>query len=133
LLILAPFNITSYEPETLSVEEETNVTLLCEVTVDEDYDMDLVSVFYRYYPTAEAAEPTKYNVEIINASNKTITARLNLKSVGIQHIGIYECYVRSLSSDRFSEPNDDFYEAAMNTTLIVTEPDEGVIVMLMII
>ena len=118
LFALAPFSITSYELELTSVEKGSNVTLLCEVTVDEDYDMDLVTVYYRYYVSHEVAEFVRYNAELdIDSKNKTITAELNIRLVDIQHRGEYECYIRSLPADHYIDADDDYYEVARNTTL----------------
>ena len=96
---------------------------MCEVTIDEDYDMDLVSVYYRYYVTPEVDQYVKYNAEIIDIDtvNKTITAELSLTLVDIQHLGLYECYARSLPADLYIDPDDLFYEVAQNTTLDFTD------------
>ena len=115
------------------VEKGSNLTLLCEVTVDEDYDMELVSVYYRYYATP-ATESIKYNAEInTNTVTKKITAKLNIKSVDIQYHGRYECYARSLPADFYIDPDDDFYETGRNTTLNVTEPTTGMLYSLEIV
>ena len=117
-IVLAPFNITTYEAETFVVEKGSNVTLLCEITVDEDYDMDLVSVYYRYYVTPEVDQYVKYNAEInIDTVNKTITAELSITEVDIQHLGLYECYARSLPADLYIDPDDLYYEVGQNTSL----------------
>ena len=94
---------------------------MCEVTVDEDYDMDLVSVYYRYYATPQMEEYVKYNAEItIDTVNKIITAGLNLTLVDIQHLGLYECYARSLPADLYIEPDDSYYKVSQNTTVNAT-------------
>ena len=93
--------------------------------VDEDYDMHLVSVYYRYYATPEI-EYVKYNAEInIDTVNKTITAELSITLVDIQHLGLYECYARSLPVDLYIDPDDLFYEVSQNTTVNLTIPLSG--------
>ena len=120
-VLLAPFNITSYEPEITLVEIGSSITLLCEITVDKDYDMDLVSVYYRYYVTPEMEEYVKYNAEINSDTvNKTITAELNITEVDIQYLGLYECYARSLPADLYIDPDDLYYEVAQITTVNTT-------------
>ena len=85
-----------------------------------------MSVYYRYYATPEVAVHVKYNGEI-STDNNTITLKLNIKSVDIQHFGLYECYARSLPADFYIDPDDDFYETGRNTTLNVTEPTTGML------
>ena len=82
--------------------------------------MDLVSVYYRYHVTPEVDEYVKYNAESINIDtmNKTITAELNLTFVDIQHLGLYECYARSLPADLYIDPDDSYYEVGQNTSLV---------------
>ena len=122
-MFLAPFNITLYEPEITLVERGSNVTLLCEITVDEKYDMHLVSAYYRYYATPKVVEYIKYNAEMdIDAIKRTITAKLNITSVYIHPHEIYECYVRSLPADLYIDADDHFFQDARNTTLNVTPP-----------
>ena len=83
--------------------------------------MKLISVYYRYYNTPEVAEFIRYNAEIdINTDDNTITATLNIVSVDIQHLGLYECYARSLPADLYIDPDDYFYETGRNTTLNIT-------------
>ena len=109
-----------------SVEKGSNVTLLCEVTVDEDYDMNLVTVYYQYYATSAVDESVRYNAEITTDTvNRTFTARLGIRSVDTQHFGLYECYVRSLPADLYIDPDDYYYVAAMNTTLKITGHEAG--------
>ena len=96
------------------------------VTVDENYDIKLVSVYYRYYATPEVANFIKYNANnSIDTVNNTITAKLDIKSVDIQHYGFYECYARSVPADLYIDLDDYFYEAGRNTTLNVTTFTEG--------
>ena len=122
----APFIIRSYEPEISLAEKGSNKTLSCEVTVDKGYDMELVSVYYRYYATPEVANFIEYNPEIsTDIVNNTITAKLSIGSVDIQHYGIYECYARSLPADLYIDPDDYFYETARNTTLNITIQSPG--------
>ena len=84
--------------------------------------MKLISVYYRYYDTAEVAEYIKYNAEIdTDTDDNTITATLKIVSVDIQHLGLYECYARSLPADLYIDPDDYFYETGRNATLIIIE------------
>ena len=95
------------------------------VTVDENYDMKLVSVYYRYYATPEHRY-IKYNAEInVDTVTNTITAKLDIGSVDIQHYGLYACYVRSLPANLYIDPNDYFYETSRNTTLNITISSPG--------
>ena len=122
----APFVITSYEPGISLAEKGSNKTLSCEVTVDEEYDMELVSVQYRYYATPKVTKSIEYNAEIsTDTVNNTITAKLDIGSVETQHYGIYECYARSLPADLYIDPDDYFYETARNTTLNITIQSPG--------
>ena len=101
---------------------------MCEVIVDEDYDMDLVTVYYRYYLTTddEFVKFVRHNAELdIDTENKIITAELDIRLVDIQHHGVYECYVRSLPADLHIDPDDDYYETAQNTTLDISLPPSG--------
>ena len=80
--------------------------------------MKLISVYYRYYATNETDIFIKYNAEVnIDTDNNTITAKLNIVSVDIQHLGLYECYARSLPADLYIDPDDYFYETGRNATL----------------
>ena len=124
ILFLAPFNITSYQPETI-VEKGSEVTLSCEVTVSEPYDMKLVSVFYRYYANADVNGYVIYD-GAISIDNRTITANLTIELVDRQHIGLYECYARSLPPDLDSKPSDYFYVVTRNMTLNLTGTITGI-------
>ena len=67
-------------------------------------------------------EYVKYNAEItIDTVNKIITAGLNLTLVDIQHLGLYECYARSLPADLYIDPDDSCYEVSQNTTVNATQ------------
>ena len=100
------------------VVQGSNVTLLCEITVDEDYDIDLVSVYYRYYVDHKVDQYVKFNADInIDTVNRTITAQLNITEVDVQHVGFYECYARSLPADLYIDPDDPYYEVGQNTSL----------------
>ena len=94
---------------------------MCEITVDKGYDIDLVSVYYRYYATPQKEEYVKYNADInVDTVNKTITAELSITEVDMQHIGLYECYARSLPADLYIDPNDLYYEVSQITTVNTT-------------
>ena len=126
MFYLAPFNITSYEPEITLVEIGSSITLLCEITVDKDYDMDLMSVYYRYYATPQMEEYVKFNADInIDTVNRTITAQLNITEVDMQHLGLYECYARSLPADLYIDPDDPYYEVSQITAVNTTTPLSG--------
>lgn len=120
VLLVAPFNITSYQSETMLIEKGSNVTLSCKIRVNKDYDMRLVYVFYRYYSTNVVAEYVRYNAEInASAIYKNITAKLTIQSADIQHSGVYECYARSLPPDHYIDPDDYFYEDSRSILLTV--------------
>ena len=122
LFASAPFNITSYEPAITAVERGSNVTLSCEITVYEDYDMNLLYVYYRYYVTTGIAEFVRYDPDINkDTENMTITVELTIELVDIQHIGLYECYARSIPADYYTDSDDEYYEVGQNTTLNVTD------------
>ena len=90
--------------------------------------MKLISVYYRYYATPETDVFIRYNAEIdIDTDNNTITAKLNIGSVDIQHLGLHECYARSLPADLYIDPDDYFYETGRNTTLNTTSTITGVL------
>ena len=79
--------------------------------------MNLLCVFYRYY---FADKSVRYVPEItVDTENMTITAELTIESVDIQHIGLYECYVRSIPADYYIDSDDEYYEVGQNTTLNV--------------
>ena len=85
-----------------------------------------MSVYYRYYATNETDVFITYNAEVnINTDDNTMTAKLNIVSVDIQHLGLYECYARSLPADLFIDPDDYYYETGRNTTLNTTMPSSG--------
>ena len=99
---------------------------MCEVTVNEEYDVKLVSVYYRYYATPAELRYIRYNANIsIDTVTNTITAKLDIASVDIQHYGLYECNARSLPADFYNDLDDYFYETSRNTTLNITRPIEG--------
>ena len=80
--------------------------------------MKLIYVYYQYYATPETDIIIRYNAEIdTNTDNNTITAKLKIVSVDIQHLGLYECYARSLPADLYIDPDDYFYKTCRNTTL----------------
>ena len=121
LFAAVPFNITSYEPAITAVERGSNVTLSCEVTVYEDYDMNLLYVYYRYYVTTGVDKFVRYNPDInMDTENMTITAKLTIELVDIQHIGLYECYARSIPADYYTDSDDEYYEVGQNITLNIT-------------
>ena len=84
--------------------------------------MKLLHVYYRYYVTTEIAESVRYDPEITaDTENMTITAELTIELVDIQHIGFYECYVRSIPADYYIDSDDEYYEVGQNTTLNFTD------------
>ena len=90
--------------------------------------MKLISVYYRYYDTPEVAEYIKYNAEIdTDTDDNTITAKLKIVAVDTQHLGLYECYARSLPADLYIDPDDYFYETSRNATLNTTTIGAGVL------